>query len=111
MRGMKQEVLGDAIGVVQKTISTMEKKEKIDDETLQKIAEAMDIPVEAIKNFDEEKAINIISNTFNEKMSVGGVIYNPTFNPVDKVVELYDQIIQEKDEKIKLLERLLQEKI
>ena len=32
------------------------------------------------------------------------------FNPVDKVVELYERIIKEKDEKIALLERVLGEK-
>ncbi|GHT79242.1 hypothetical protein AGMMS50262_22730 [Bacteroidia bacterium] len=85
------------------------KKEKIDDETLRKIAEAMNIPVDAIKNFDEEKAINIVSNTFQDEVFNGGVVtqYNPTFNPIDKLVDLYDQIIKEKNERISFLEQLL----
>ncbi len=45
------------------------------------------MPVEAIKNFSEEAAINIISSTLHD--NAGSINYNPTFNPIDKIVELY----------------------
>jgi hypothetical protein len=74
---------------------------------LEKIAKEMNVPMEAIKNFDEEKAINIISNTFQDNAAG----YNKcTFNPLEKVVELYERIIKEKDEKYSLLEQSLKEK-
>jgi hypothetical protein len=79
----------------------------LEEELLEKIAKEMNIPVEAIK----KKAINIVSSTFQDGASVGGFLhYNPTFNPLDKVVELYDQIIQEKNERISFLEQILKEK-
>jgi hypothetical protein len=85
----------------------LEGQQKIDDELLEKIAKEMDVSVEAIKNFDEENAIHIISNTFHDD-AVG---YNKcTFNPLEKVVELYERIIKEKEEKIILMEQLLKEK-
>ena len=64
------------------------------------------IPVEAFENFDEQQAINIISNTFQDfkdNAMASAMNYNCTFNPIDKVVQLYD-------EKIALYERMLKEK-
>jgi hypothetical protein len=81
--------------------------ESADDETLEKIAKEMNISVEAIKNFDEEKAIDIISNTFQDNATG----YNKcTFNPIDKVVELYERMLKGKDEEIGFLKQMLKEK-
>jgi transcriptional regulator with XRE-family HTH domain len=115
---IKQEVLADKIKVTQQSLSRYETLEKLDEEVLEKIAKEMNIPVDAIKNFDEEKAINIVSNTFHDRSFLGGITqYNPTFNPIDKVIELseqqaelYERIIKEKEEKIVLLEQMLKEK-
>ena len=62
----------------------------------------MQIQTESIKNFDEDAAINIIHNTFNsnDNSTINAVNHNCTFNPIDKIVHLYD-------EKVKLYERLL----
>ena len=98
---IKQEVLAAELGVSQQTVSRMEQSETIEDEILEKIANVLGLPVDAIKNFSEEAVINIISSTLHN--TSGLVNYNPTFtfNPIEKIVELYD-------EKIALLERLLQ---
>jgi hypothetical protein len=79
----------------------MEQSETIEDEILEKVAKILGVPVDAIKNFSEEAVINIISSTLHN--TSGLVNYNPTFNfnPIEKIVELYD-------EKVALLERLLQ---
>jgi len=67
MFGIKQEGLALELGDDwnQKTISLLEQKEVIELELLEQIAKVLKVPVEAIKNFDEEKAVHIISNTFN----------------------------------------------
>lgn len=79
--------------------------------------EQLKIPVEAIKNFDEEQAINIISNTFNDQSN--GYNYYPTFNvnPVEKWIEtieenkkLYERLLQVEREKNELLQKLLDKK-
>jgi len=119
MMGIKQEGLAYQLGDEwnQKKISALEQKEEIDDALLQQIAEQLKVPVEAIKNFDEEQAINIISNTFNDQSN--GYNYYPTFNvnPIEKWIEaieenkkLYAALIKEKDEKIALLEKMLDKK-
>ena len=72
---------------------------------------------EAIENFDEEQAINIISNTASFDNCQQPAFFNnqPTFNPIDKVVELYDEkialyerMLKEKDEMMARLEKLIQ---
>ncbi len=106
MLGIKQEALAFDLGDEwnQKKISLIEQKEVIEDPLLQKISEVLKIPVEAFQNFDEEKAINIISNiTFENCPQPSVVQYNPNFHPVEKIIELHE-------EKIALYERMLKEK-
>jgi transcriptional regulator with XRE-family HTH domain len=108
MLGIKQEALAFDLGEDwnQKKISLLEQKEVIENDMLQKISEALKIPVEAFQNFDEQQAINIISNTFHDikdNSIATAMNYQCNFNPIDKVVELYD-------EKIALYERMLKEK-
>jgi transcriptional regulator with XRE-family HTH domain len=105
MLGIKQEALALELGDDwnQREISLLEQKEVIESELLEAIAKALKVPVEAIRNFDEEKAFNIIGNTYHDQAA--SVYYN--FNPIDKMVELYDKLLKEKDEKIVLLEKML----
>jgi transcriptional regulator with XRE-family HTH domain len=100
LRGIKQEHLASELGVSQQTVSRMEQSEVLEDDVLEKVAKVLGLPAEAIKNFSEEAMINIIANTFTHS-TLNGINYFPTFNPIDKIVELYN-------EKVELLERLLQ---
>lgn len=101
LREMKQEALAMAIGVSQQTISNIENSETVDEDKLQEIAKALGVSTEAIKSFSEEAVINYFNNNFydNSHSTVGNTLC--TFNPLDKVVALYE-------EKEKLYERLLQ---
>lgn len=102
---IKQETFAEDLGLSQASVSRLEGQEKIDEETLEKIAVVLKIPIEAIKNFTEENAVNIISNIFHEGSFVGNVNhYSPTFNPLDKIVELYERLLKEKDNRISQLE-------
>ncbi|MEJ7671699.1 MAG: helix-turn-helix transcriptional regulator [Chitinophagaceae bacterium] len=109
MLGIKQEGLASELGDDwnQKKISLLEQKEVVGDVLLEQVAKVLKVPVEAIKNFDEEKAVHIISNTFNDSSILNGINYNPTFNPIDKMVELYERMLKEKTEMIEKLERLV----
>jgi len=118
MLGIKQEVLAFDLGEDwnQKKISVLEQKEVIDNSLLQQISKVLKIPVEAIENFDEQQAINIISSTFNDNACVG-VVVNNNINPIDKLVQLheekialYERMLKEKDEMMTRLERLIQNK-
>jgi len=116
MLGIKQDALAADLGDDwnQQKISLLEQKESIDPTLLQQISAALKIPAEAIQNFDEEAAINIIANTITNNDNAA-VVYNyPTFHPVDKLVQLheekialYERMLKEKDEMMARLEKLL----
>lgn len=113
-RGMKQEALAIALGMSQQYVSTLEGSENIDDERLSKIAEALGVSIEAIKSFSDEGVINYF-NTFNDtdfSNSQGAFGHHDqyTFNPVDKIVELYERLVQAEKEKVEYLEKLLKGK-
>ncbi|RXK86761.1 helix-turn-helix domain-containing protein [Filimonas effusa] len=113
--GIKQEAVALELGEDwdQKKVSRLEEKEIIPDDLMEEIAKILKVPADAIKNFDEEKTINFISNTFHDSLNgsaVASTLYNCSFNPIDKLVEVYDALLKEKDEKAALLERLLNEK-
>jgi transcriptional regulator with XRE-family HTH domain len=119
MLGIKQEALAYDLGEEwnQKKISLLEQKDVIEDGLLQQISNSLRIPVEAFQNFDEEQAVNIICNTFNDQSN--GYNYHPTFNvnPVEKWIEALEEIkrlnlelLKTKEEHIKTLEKLLKDK-
>ena len=116
LRDMKQEALAQALGISQQTISAIENSETIEEERLIEVAKALGVTVEAIKNFSDEAAINYF-NTFNESPNNYFGLNNCTFNPLDKLVEsfeenkkLYERLLKAEQDKIEYLEKLLQGK-
>lgn len=114
-RNINQDVLAEQIGVSQATLSSYEKKDKLEQDILDKIAKALDIPVEAITELEQGTAINIFSGTWQDNSVAQN--YQPTFNPLDKVVELYDEkialyerMLKDKEEAISLLHEVLKER-
>lgn len=114
MLGIKQEVLAYELGDDwnQKKISLLEQKELIENDILDQVAKILKVPADAIKNFDEEQAINIISNTASFDNCQQPAFFNnqPTFNPLDKMVELYERMLEQQKEMIDRLEKLIREK-
>ena len=113
LKDMKQEALAQALGTNQQSISAMENSETIEDEKLLQVAKALGVSPEAIKNFTEENMINYF-NSFYDNSSTQGNSFNQgmyaTFNPLDKVVELYERLVLAEKEKNEYLEKLLKEK-
>lgn len=110
--GVKQETLAEKLEMTQQAFSKLEQKEQIDDKTLTKVAEILNIPVEAIKSATDEAAFNIIGNTFNSHdTSVGNQSnYQCSFNPIDKVVELFERLLKVEQEKVSLLQEALRDR-
>lgn len=100
LRGMKQDALAAELGISQQAISKIEQSADVEEEALAKIAKVLGVLPDAIKNFSEEAALNYF-NTFYDNSTGAFNNFNCTFNPIDKILQLYD-------EKIALLERLLQ---
>ena len=117
--GIKQEALAIELGDDwnQKKVSLLESKEVIDDGLLEQVAKVLKVPVEAIKHFTEERAINVVANTFNQESFIGyQKLDNCNFNPLDKLLELhqelialYERMIKEKEAMIDRMQRVLDE--
>ena len=118
MLGVKQETLAWELGEewTQKRISQLEQKETIDRQILEQVAAVLKLPAEAIRNFDEEQMISVISNTATFENCEQPAFFNhyPTFNPIDKLIEAFEEIkrlnaevSRVKDEQIALLKEML----
>jgi len=114
--GIKQDALAAELGLSQQAISSLEQKEALDKDMLEKVAKALKVPVEAIKNFNEEMAINVVGNNYHDH-STSNVNYQCTFNPLDKYIEameenkkLYERLVQTEREKVMLLEKIVGKK-
>lgn len=106
MLGWKHEGLATELGEDwnQKKVSLLEAKEEIEPVLLEQVAKVLKVTPEAIKSFNEEAAFNYV-NTFTDH-SVGAFNnYNCTFNPLDKMVELYERMLKERDEVIEELKK------
>jgi len=104
LRGMKQEALAIEIGVTQQEISIIEQTGNVELELLNKIAVALRVSPEAIKNFDDTLAFytinnNVENNTFHES----SIAIQQEFNPLEKIVELYERLLASEKEKAKLI--------
>jgi transcriptional regulator with XRE-family HTH domain len=104
---VKQEVLADALGVSQQSVSLIEQREDVDAELLQKVANILKVPVEAIENYRPDAAVSYISNNYSN--STGNQVNgNATFNYyADKLIELYEKTLKEKDAEIERLRQLV----
>jgi hypothetical protein len=118
---LKQEALAFELGEDwnQQKISLLEQREKIDSDILEQVAAILKIPAEAIRNFDENQAIQIITNTYHDFKDSAFVNNGntPTFNvnPIEEIrklheekVVLYERMLKEKDEMMERLERLIE---
>lgn len=106
-RNINQDVLAEKIGVSQATLSGYEKRDKLEPEILEKIAKALDIPVEAITEMDDGTSINIFSGTWKDNAYVSGYVTN--INPLEKVIELYERLLKSEQEKVAILQETIQD--
>lgn len=100
LRGMKQEALATALGISQQAVSNIENSETVEDKKLQEIATALGVTAEAIQNFTEEAIFNNINNFHDNSIQ-------NNFNPIEKVVELYERLLQAEKDKVAYLEKLM----
>lgn len=119
MLGIKQDALAAELGEDwdQVKISRLEGKEEVEDKLLQQLADVLKVPVEAFKNFDEEAAMNIISNTFHEPAFIGNKSSPININPIEKLIEvmeenkkLYEELLKAKEEQIEMLKGMVGKK-
>ena len=101
LKNIKQDTVAKALGMTRQGYSKIEQADTVEAGKLTVIAETLGVPVEAIKNFNEISAIH--NNIYDQNNTV--INYN--FNPIEKIVELYDSLLKSEREKNALLEQLL----
>ena len=128
-KNMNQEGLSELVHLSQPAVSKYEKMKVIDDEMLQRFARALNVPFDYLKTLEEDaQTVVFENNTVNDseqntsgaKINIGTVkSYTEdtdssndnrvnNFNPIDKITELYERLLKEKDEKYAALEHRLQ---
>jgi transcriptional regulator with XRE-family HTH domain len=81
----------------QQLVSDIEGRENVEDEDLlRQIAEILKVEPEALKNMDLNEAINIFGNSFSEnstqQINYKNTVHNQqTYNPLDKLIELFEK--------------------
>ena len=112
--GIKQEALAADMGISQALVSFYENKKVIEDDMVEKFAEALNVAPELIKELEEDPVTVIIEN--NNLDNNSGSAYNYVAgdsvinNPIDKIADLFEKLLEKEQEKITLLEKLLGEK-
>lgn len=117
-QNVTQEDLAFRLNLSQSKVSALELDEVIEDAVLDKFATALNVPVNFLKNFEPEeviKSFTVTDNTFNNTPSENskevitqGIIeeQNNTYTyPIDKVSELYERLLKEKDKQIDELKK------
>lgn len=112
--GKKQEALAIELGISQAMVSMYESKKVIEDDMIEKFAKALGVAPQIIKDLEEDPVTVIIENS-NIENNTGAAGYyiagdNINNNPVDKIVELFQKLLDKEQEKIALLEKLLKER-
>src|ERR1700743_862761 len=96
LRGIKQETLATELGISQQAISKIEQSADVEEEALQKIAKVLGVTVEGLKHFTEDSVFNNINNFHDNSIQ-------NNFNPIEKVIELYERLLASEREKVELL--------
>lgn len=105
--GVKQEALATDLGISQQEISKIEKEEEIENSLLSQIANVLGVAPEVIRDFDLERAIYNINNSYKDAtISDGATAITLQVNPIDKIVELYERLLQSEREKVEILKKV-----
>lgn len=120
--GMKQDTMAELLNTNQQTVSRIEQKKILDEDTVVKIANILHVSPKIIQEWEESaNSIVIENNTFQAGSSNVGVVESQRDNvvnhPVDKIMEqskenasLYERLLALEKEKVTLLEQLLKER-
>ena len=116
-KNMNQEVLSQLVHLSQSAVSKYEQMRVIDDEMLHRFSRALGVPFEYLKSLEEDAQTvvfenNTVNNNDQASANIGGYVEENNrvnnYNPIEKITELYERLLKEKDEKYAALERRLQ---
>lgn len=99
-QGIKQADMARRLHISQQAYSKIEQSPEIDEGLLDTIAAELGCQPEALRQLGDSPFMQNFNQT-------GGNMIGYQFNPVDKIVELYEALLKSEREKNALLEQLL----
>ena len=119
-KGIKQEAIAIELKISQQAVSQLEKRQELDDETIAVYAKVLGIDEDFIRNMVDESLLEGSTYFYDHSSQIRSTQVNTqnlTFNPLDKLVEvysekdkLYERIIELEKEKNDLMGQMLKEK-
>lgn len=110
LRGMTQTDLGEALRISKQAVSKLEQTEKIGDDKLKQIAEALGVTEDGLKKYNEENILyytyNFYENSGVTAASIGANNIETLNNfPVEKTIELFEKLLEKERERFDLLKK------
>jgi len=100
IKNISQDYVAKHLGIGQGSYSGIESgKIKVNEKKLIRIAAALNVDIDVIKNFNEETIFNLwLSGSYDSGSNL---------NSLEKLQDIYEKLLKEKDSRIKLLEAML----
>lgn len=103
IKGFSQEYIASKLEITQNTYSKIERGEtKITLDKLNDICKALEISLDLLFNFNDRMVFNNCNQTGNF-----GEYSTYVFNSIDKISELYERIIDSKNNEIERLQKII----
>jgi len=103
-RRIPQKDIASKLELSQQESSKIESASELDEDMLNLIAKVLDFPVELIKSIDTNGHVENLYQQDGNK----GHVFNYDFNSTEKLVELYERLLKEKDQLIESYKKQLE---
>ena len=106
--GLTQKELAKRLGGISKqAVSQLEQAEKLDNKRLEEVANALGVSTGFIEECNNETLLFHIQNLRENEVAYS-FNFHCTINPLDKVVELYERLLQNEHDQNEYLTKKLQ---
>lgn len=116
-KSINQDVLAELVHMSQPTVSRIENMRVIEEDVLERFAKALKVPVEYLQTLEEGAQTVVFESIANNGYASSAGYINANIddksvhnvNPLDKITELYERLLKDKDDKCTALEKRIQE--